>query len=838
MPPSPDLPSIGTRVHCRASLFSSSLRGGVVALLCALTLCAPGSAAGADGTRRHYDLPAGDASATLQLFVEQADAQVVYLVDRVRGVQTNAVRGEFAARAALEQMLDGTPLYVVQDDESRALVIHRRTTAQPGSAVANPPPVAVNNADAADASGASASDPVLVLPAFTVSSQTDVSYVGRQALSTTRTGVELLDLGQSVKVLNRAFIDDLSPGLLVDTLKYVGGGQAGNINFADDRFTLRGFNSPADIGDFVDGFRAKIDSNTDLAIVDRLEIIKGPSAIFVANGPVGGVINKVTKSPVSFPLRTLKVQAGLFDSNRVELDLGGPLTGDKRWLYRTVVAGQYSGGWYDHTYNHRFVFAPSVRYVFDEYSQLTLKYFYFNFRFASYNGLPWDERTGRIIDIDRKSTFSEDDPLNWRKDIVHRGLVEYTTRFNEHLAMRLAAFHGWNNAARVESVNGISLPPTYVNGTPLARSTTSQDRIHLRTHVQGDLVATFNTGAAAHRLLVGGEWSDAPDTVASFGGTSSAIDPFNLQFPGTVSVPATPVSHLRTNNRQEKIFALETVHLFDEKLILSVGGSHVRARTSSVNRLNGQRTAPLTLTENLLQYGAVFKVAPKVSLFYGYNENFAPNFLNGQVLPSQIGQQHEVGIKAELAEGRLALNLAWFDIKQENVPVLSFPQTTPPSFVLVPGQSSRGVDADISWQVTDNIDVIGTFAILDARARSQANSAAPVIINPVNNVAEQTYGLWTRYRFASESLQGLAVGVGVSHLAKRAVTNNSNAILYGFIPGFTLADLVVTYDRGPVRYALNVDNLFDTEYEAAVRNQSIVVPGMGRNVKVTVAWKF
>jgi iron complex outermembrane recepter protein len=212
--------------------------------------------------------------------------------------------------------------------------------------------------------------------------------------------------------------------------------------------------------------------------------------------------------------------------------------------------------------------------------------------------------------------------------------------------------------------------------------------------------------------------------------------------------------------------------------------------------------------------------------------------LNGVVLPSQLGSQKEAGIKTDILDGRLQMNIAYFNIQQENVPVLLFPQTTPASFVLVPGQTSKGVDADITFKATKNLDLILTFADMDANARSQANSAAPVIVNPVNNVAEQTLGLWSRYKFTDGSAKGLAIGVGVSHLSKRAITSNNNAIVYGYLGAFTLVDLALTYDRGDFRYGLNIDNLSNTKYDAAVRNQSIIVPGMGTNVKASVTWKF
>ncbi len=793
----------------------------------------------AETGQKNYDIAAGDAETTLKQFVEQSGAQVVFFVNKVRGVTTHELHGEYEARAALERMLAGTELFVVQDEKTGALVVNRSPAlTSPGDKKNVSTPV-VRPADPGPAGTAAATGNVVNLPKFTVSSERDVSYVGKAALSTTRTGIELLNLSQSVKVINRAFLDDMSPGIIVDALKYVGGGQAGNINFADDRFTLRGFNSPANIGDFVDGFRGTTDANTDSAIIDRLEIIKGPSAIFVANGPVGGVINKITKGPVDYDIRTLRVQVGAFDGNRAELDLGGPLAADKKVLYRVVAAGQYSNGWYDRTYSHRFIFAPSVSYVFNENSRLTLKYNYSLYRYSSYNGLPFDERTGAVIDVPRRSSISEDSPLNWRKDIVHRGSLEYTNRFNPYLAMRVAGFYSYNNAPRVESVYGGDIPLTYVPGTLLNRSTTAQDPVHLRRQLQGDLVGTFSTGPFEHRLLVGGEWADAPDIVAGYSGTSSAIDPFNLVFPGTVTVNyATPASKLRTNNRQLKGYALETLSFFQNRVILSGGLSRIVARTSSHNFLNNTDTAPLSIGQNLKQYGVVFKVTPEVSLFYGYNENFAPNFLNGLVLPSQTGRQNEIGIKTDAFNGRLLADVSWFDLRQENVPVPSFPQTAPPTFVLVPGETSKGFDGDITFRANKNLDILATFASFDAQASSQANTASPVIHAPVNNVAEHTFGLWTRYKFTDGPLKGFSAGVGISHLSRRAIASNNNAVIFGWLKPFTTADLVLGYETGSFRYGLNVDNLFNTRYDAAVRNQSIIVPGMGTNLKASVTWKF
>lgn len=91
----------------------------------ALALVFAACALGADTSKKSFQLPAGDATATLKRFSEQSGEQIVYPVDAVRGVQTNAVSGELSAREALDRLLAGTELRVVQDAKTGALAVNR-----------------------------------------------------------------------------------------------------------------------------------------------------------------------------------------------------------------------------------------------------------------------------------------------------------------------------------------------------------------------------------------------------------------------------------------------------------------------------------------------------------------------------------------------------------------------------------------------------------------------------------------------------------------------------------------------------------------------------------------
>src|ERR1051326_2264793 len=199
-----------------------------------------------------------------------------------------------------------------------------------GSYAQNPPAPSTAAATGTD-------DETVSLPAFKVTSEKDVSLTGRQALSTTRIGVDLTDLAQSVVVLNKKFLDSASPTIMPKALTYVGGAQTGTINWSVDRYMIRGFVGE---GDYVDGFRTQTDRNSDLNLIDHVEIIKGPAAIFIANqgNTVGGVINKISKSPTARHVGTFTAQIGLWEGNRADLDVGGPLAAGGRLSWRLLAA--------------------------------------------------------------------------------------------------------------------------------------------------------------------------------------------------------------------------------------------------------------------------------------------------------------------------------------------------------------------------------------------------------------------------------------------------------------------------------------------------------------------
>lgn len=100
------------------------------ALLLAGLLLSIASSAAEPLAKRVYDVPVGDATVSLRLFAEQSGLEIIYPAEDVKGVRTNALKGEFAAREAIDRLIAGTPL-TVTSAKSGAIAINRPHDAKP-----------------------------------------------------------------------------------------------------------------------------------------------------------------------------------------------------------------------------------------------------------------------------------------------------------------------------------------------------------------------------------------------------------------------------------------------------------------------------------------------------------------------------------------------------------------------------------------------------------------------------------------------------------------------------------------------------------------------------------
>ena len=281
----------------------------LLALLISLQLA--GSAFAAEAAKKTFDVPAGEAVETLKQAAQQGGIEIMFSAEVVRGVRTNAVRGELSAREAIDQLLTNTELYVVTDDKTGAMSVRRVMPAERAlEKTRSATPVEAQ--------------PVVLSP-FEVSEDRARGYQATSTVSATRLNTPVVELSKSIQIITRDMIDDLKVTELNEAL-YLSAAVSFTSQYSG-RMAVRGFENAAAKRNGLGNYGSD-ESISDTATIERIEVVKGPSSLLYGSSSPGGVVNYETKRPIAYQQDSVRLIAGSFGKRRAELDSGGPLIGD------------------------------------------------------------------------------------------------------------------------------------------------------------------------------------------------------------------------------------------------------------------------------------------------------------------------------------------------------------------------------------------------------------------------------------------------------------------------------------------------------------------------------
>jgi outer membrane receptor protein involved in Fe transport len=190
--------------------------------------------------------------------------------------------------------------------------------------------------------------------------------------SATKTSTPLRDVPQAVTVVTKELIRDQLMTSIGDVVRYVPGITAHQGENNRDQIIVRGNSSSADF--FVNGVRDDVQYYRDIYNVDRVEALKGPNAMIFGRGGAGGVVNRVMKEAVFYPVRELSLQGGMYGNKRFSTDIDQPL-GDKV-AFRLNGMFEDSSSFRDRVGLKRTGVTPTVRLVPSNRTAITFRYEY------------------------------------------------------------------------------------------------------------------------------------------------------------------------------------------------------------------------------------------------------------------------------------------------------------------------------------------------------------------------------------------------------------------------------------------------------------------------------
>lgn len=227
-------------------------------------------------------------------------------IDRARHLLSIGLVTLVTASVAYGQTGDADSLRRLQEENAalrkRLAELEGQAKPAPAPAPAAAPVSAQPSSSAVPVVSGVSEDGTVTLSPFEVRSDKDYGYLKTNAATATRIGMEIQRVPMNISVMSEDFIKDTGITSITDVLRYTASGSPdsryamrvpGNSATPQGNFTMRGFTINSLMRNGV--FRY---ASYNLDNVDRVEIVKGPAAVFFGQGYPGGVINYVTKKPI------------------------------------------------------------------------------------------------------------------------------------------------------------------------------------------------------------------------------------------------------------------------------------------------------------------------------------------------------------------------------------------------------------------------------------------------------------------------------------------------------------------------------------------------------------
>ena len=249
---------------------------------------------------------------------------------------------------------------------------------------------------------------------------------------------------------------------------------------------------------------------------------------------------------------------------------------------------------------------------------------------------------------------------------------------------------------------------------------------------------------------------------------------------------------------------------------------------------------------------------------HSISNSLSPNQLGG-IIPATVenseylqeSELNEIGIKANLLDGKLYTALSYYD--QEK----TFRDAQTNALVAVFG---KGFEFELRALITDNLSILATATNTDT---TEISDGALAVINGASFAAQNGLEPWQVYGGRIAGDRATFVGQGVelergglpdnivsvyANWAQQIAAGDLSASI-GFtyvdstytdvlqtvmLPSYTIVNGSVGYSTGAVSVLAKVNNLFDEEYftSADLFDSVVVKPSEGRTFSVSFGYKF
>lgn len=582
-----------------------------------------------------------------------------------------------------------------------------------------------------------------------------------------------------------------------------------------DNYFIRGF--PVLNTDITfDGLYGVVDGRRPaLQNVERVEVLKGPSALLNGVSPfgaVGGMINLVPKRATDEPLTRITPMFISQGQGGVAVDLGRRFGAANEWGVR--LNGLYRNG----------QTAIDKERLEVGFGSIGLDYrgervrFSFDLSHQTYDG----DRTRNFIGIlpgvpvpkAPRLTRNLSQPFEFGRTRQLAG----ATRLEVDVTDRITVFAAAGGSAFKESALAGFQQIINSAGTiagPYTRQAYDTDSFSGEAGIR----ARFETGFLSHDVTVSAaafqtELSLPKLTQYFFSGVSSIYSPILLPRPLVADMPLGATLSRQTNRG---VTFADTISAFGDRVQFTVGGRYQEIASKNYQAVPGTPDFGLpTARYDQVAWSPAVALAVKpidrLTVYGNYVEGLvsagtAPAVARNahQALPAIVADQKEVGVKYDF--GPFGASLALFEINKANAAL------NPTTLVYgIDGlQRNRGLEVNVFGEPFEGIRLLGGVALTEARQVGTSNAFFNGRTAP--GVPETTVNLYGEYDLPRWMLRGLTATGRVVYTSSQYFDQANTQK----IPDWTRVDAGLRYTftgswGKPVTLRANVENVFGAKY--------------------------
>lgn len=639
-------------------------------------------------------------------------------------------------------------------------------------------------------------------------------------------GADVMDVPSTVNVVTREVLELQAAAGLYDALRNTAGvTRQQNGGDTWDQLVIRGIAVENRTNYRLNGSLPIMNfGQVSMENKERVEVLKGATALYYGFTSPAGVVNFVTKRAGSAALDVVGVNVDSQGSAVATLDTARRFGADGEFGVRVNAAGGTLGSHLDGVGNGNRGFASGAfDWRVNARVRLRADLEYDKRRVTEQAGINLPPVTGGVITLPRSVDPSRLVGPDWARFETHsrNAQLRADIALNDDWALTLEAGHAGTKRDRALPIFRFNNAASVATGAGRITGNLQHSDVDSRM-LRAELAGQLRTGPFTHDLTIGA--SDTDKGQAPIFQTNYTIPAQNLYAPLPVTsftigaVPAAPTT-AALDSSDKGLYLVDRISLGAWQFIGGVRRVDYRS-TQGANDYDVSETTPMA--------ALVYRLGNDISLYASAAEGLeegepAPtgSANEGTRMAPGVSKQKEIGARWRTAGGLLT-QAALFDIERPG-----YYTNTANVFTADGEQRYRGLELSVQGRLLRSLSWQGSAQVLDPEFRNinaTYNGKLP------ENAARRTASTFLAWDLAA--VPGLALTGGAYFTGRRPVNDLNQAWLGGTTLYSLGARYVGQFAGKRTTWQLNVDNAVDKQYWAGAGTR--LSAGMPRLVKLSM----